>query len=866
MKSKIFFTIVLLINTLSIHAEITTDGTLGHSGALPGPDYLIGADLGSHKGGNLFHSFQDFNLKNHESATFSGPNHVNNIISRVTGGNPSNIDGTIRSTIPNANMYFLNPYGIMFGPHAKLDVPGSFHASTADYLRLGEEGRFDARQPNNSILTVAPIEAFGFMSDSPAALSVEGSKLLTHPKTTISLVGGNLVIKGATLAIPNGQINLASAGSTGEVILVNNGLDTTTVNQFNDITITDNSLVKTSGWGAGDIYIQGGELLLQQSKINANAKKNGEKGEINIQVERLNILGNSQMGKMHQGKIVFDTVISSATISEGDGGDINIKASESFNLTNAAIFANSGELEIQRQEGGTHRPEHLEEVEYAEKPGNAGTISIETAQLTLDNAIIESNAFDSGQGGNIYFTVTGNTALSDSHIAVNAFEGSETGADRVGEISVVTKQLDLTNTIFSSSTFGSGTGGNIILKVNGSITLDHSAIFVDAHTSKSPPPPPDELIIKTTARNQSKPEHPIGDAGTILIEAEKVILTNRANISSNTSGTGNGGHITIYASDAITIQNPHNIEKTKNRKLSKDRFGIEAVSLSKEADSGHAGEIWLETQRLSLTNEADINTSSKGGGDAGHIYLTVNDFDMKHKSKIASSNWGKGNAGNIVIDAKNQIRLEHAKMTTEAASGEGGAITLNIGELVYLLNGKITTSVKGGAGNGGNITLEEPNIIAINHGQVKAQAFEGNGGNINISSNRFLASTDSLVSASSKLGISGIIEIDSPDTNMGELLAVLPGNFFDASTKIKKSCNIQQKNTFLVKHLNGSPPSPYDWKSNWLISLQSVDEKFSFHQVTPSLNLKNKNITVGQSDLKMASLTGCRLNLSLIDN
>ena len=85
-------------------AEVTLDGTLGRAGALPGPNYQIGADLGQQHGGNLFHSFQDFNLQSHESATFSGPDKVQNVISRVTGGNPSSIDGTLRSTIPNADM------------------------------------------------------------------------------------------------------------------------------------------------------------------------------------------------------------------------------------------------------------------------------------------------------------------------------------------------------------------------------------------------------------------------------------------------------------------------------------------------------------------------------------------------------------------------------------------------------------------------------------------------------------------------------------------------------------------------------------------------------------------------------------------
>jgi len=145
MKLKLLLTILLLTISLSINAEVTLDGTLGRGGALPGPDYLIGADLGQQHGGNLFHSFKDFNLQSFESATFSGPSNVNNVISRVTGGNPSQIDGLIRSTILNADMYLVNPYGIMFGPNAQLDVQGSFHASTADYLRLGDGGHFDAR-------------------------------------------------------------------------------------------------------------------------------------------------------------------------------------------------------------------------------------------------------------------------------------------------------------------------------------------------------------------------------------------------------------------------------------------------------------------------------------------------------------------------------------------------------------------------------------------------------------------------------------------------------------------------------------------------------------------------------------------------
>jgi filamentous haemagglutinin family N-terminal domain len=129
------------------HAEVITDGSLGAKVELPGKDFQITPELGQQVGNNLFHSFQQFNLSESESATFSGADSVQNIIARVTGGSPSMIDGTLRSTIPNADLYFLNPYGVMFGQHAKLDLQGGFHVSTADYLRLQDGGRFEARTP-----------------------------------------------------------------------------------------------------------------------------------------------------------------------------------------------------------------------------------------------------------------------------------------------------------------------------------------------------------------------------------------------------------------------------------------------------------------------------------------------------------------------------------------------------------------------------------------------------------------------------------------------------------------------------------------------------------------------------------------------
>ena len=172
---------IILLASLALirhsQAEVVLDGTLGPPGALSGPNFFIEPKLGQQMGGNLFHSFARFNLNSSESATFTGPASIHNVISRVTGGQASTIDGLLRSQIPNADMYFLNPAGVMFGPNAQIDVPASLYISSADSLKLGDSGRFEASAPDNSLLTVAPPSAFGFLNSTPARITVEGSQL-----------------------------------------------------------------------------------------------------------------------------------------------------------------------------------------------------------------------------------------------------------------------------------------------------------------------------------------------------------------------------------------------------------------------------------------------------------------------------------------------------------------------------------------------------------------------------------------------------------------------------------------------------------------------------------------------------------------
>src|SRR3954470_21645683 len=211
--------LVALLAAGPIQAQIVTDGSVGPKVSLRGGQIEIGANLGSRRGDNLFHSFEKFGIATGQSATFTGPGTIKNVISRVTGGEVSNIDGTLASKVGQADLYFLNPAGVMFGPNATLDVPGSFHVSTAHELRFADGVRFSALDKAGSGLTVAPPEAFGFLDRPPGRISVDQGRLQLRPGKTLSLVGGDIAIAGGasgSLSAPGGTVTLTSLTGAGQ--------------------------------------------------------------------------------------------------------------------------------------------------------------------------------------------------------------------------------------------------------------------------------------------------------------------------------------------------------------------------------------------------------------------------------------------------------------------------------------------------------------------------------------------------------------------------------------------------------------------------------------------------------------------------
>ena len=125
-------------------AQVTSDGTVNTQVTTDGNSAEITG--GEIRGDNLFHSFQDFSVPTNNEAFFNNANDIANIFSRVTGGNISNIDGLIRAN-GSANLFLVNPSGILFGENASLDIGGSFYGSTADSSRWSGSTCFARRMP-----------------------------------------------------------------------------------------------------------------------------------------------------------------------------------------------------------------------------------------------------------------------------------------------------------------------------------------------------------------------------------------------------------------------------------------------------------------------------------------------------------------------------------------------------------------------------------------------------------------------------------------------------------------------------------------------------------------------------------------------
>lgn len=264
------------------HAQIIPDGTANTLVFSTGNRIGIGG--GNVFGGNLFHSFADFSISNGTEAFFNNTSNIANIFARVTGGNIAELDGLIR-TNGNANLFLINPNGLIWGENSALDLGGSFLGSSTDSLLFANGTKFSATNiqapPLLSILPPIGLE-FG---DSPGAIvnrSVNG--LQVQSTETLALVGGDISFEQGNLSADNGSILLGSVAGNNLVNLNTAeprlSLDFSEVRDFRDISLDNSSLIMSGE--NGEIQIVGRKVELKDSQILANSGST-----VSIQAEQL---------------------------------------------------------------------------------------------------------------------------------------------------------------------------------------------------------------------------------------------------------------------------------------------------------------------------------------------------------------------------------------------------------------------------------------------------------------------------------------------------------------------------------------------------------------------------------------------------
>jgi filamentous hemagglutinin family protein len=706
--------------------HITIDGRFSPAQTLGGPNYSIGANLGKQVGGNLFHSFGQFSLSNTpipESATFTstgstGP--ISNVIGRVTGGSPSSIDGKIQSAITGANLYLINPSGIVFGPNATVNVSGSFHASTADYLKMSDGAKFQATNPDGSTLSAAPPAAFGFLNATPAKIAVNGSTLGPVPGT-LGLVGGPVSVTGSALSAPAGTIHVTSVAATGEVPVDPRNKSALTVSSFGPVGITGGSRLNVSDpanlGSGGSVFIRSGALTIDTSEINADNYGSGSggmlalRGDSQIMLTDANVhaVAVAQSGGPSPGDIVVTTAgslalinnstISSNTVGSGNGGKVTVNA-ETLTIRSGIISANT----------------------FASGAAGEVVVTAGGAIMLSGGGQITSSTAGTGNGGTVQVTAGGLLRLTDPGSGISA-SATSAASGNAGSVIVYAPQITVTSDgQIASSTAGLGTGGIVQVTDHGQLSLSGGG----------------EITASTSGP---------GAAGSVMVDAPQITMTSGAQIASTTSGAGMGGLV------AVGMTTPG--------VLVLDGIGTQITAST--TGQGIGGNVTVSANGLTVENGAQIASSTAGPGTGGIVQVTDHgQLSLSGGGEITASSMGAGDAGSVMVDAP-QITMtsgaQIASITSE--TGNGGRVSvMTPGALVVDGGAEIVTSATGlQSGPGGNVTVSADSLTVSGGAQIASStAGPGEGGavDINVANGVNLSGTGSIgITASAEPGSSG---------------------------------------------------------------------------------------------------------------
>jgi filamentous hemagglutinin family protein len=701
-----------------LSAQVIPDGTLGTTVNTSGTTYNITG--GTLAGQNLFHSFTTFSVPTGNTAYFNNAVNIQNIINRVTGNSVSNIQGTIQAN-GTANLFLINPNGIIFGYYSSLNIGGSFVATTANGLRFGNVGTFglNTTKEQTALLTVNPSAFFYNQMANQGTNSIEhGGLLQVSAGKSILLVGGNpfpnsnstgtVVIDGGYILTEEGNIEIGGLNTNGEIGLniEQNHLSLNVPENLtrNDIDIKNYAWLKVSGDNGGNITINGRNITIENgAELDVFSSTQGKDANIKINASDTATFNNSFASTLNGGNITINgrniiiengAALEAFPPTQGNAGNIEINANDTVTFNNGFAVNYGGNITLNSHNITLENASELDAVTLAQ--GNAGNIKINANDtVTFNNSLAGNMSYPGVVNGNI-FVNTGNLNL-------------------------------INNAKLISSTLGQENAGNIQINANDTIKLDHSFITssVGANTVKN------AGNISITANNTIKLDqsfitssigaNAVGNSGNITINTKSLDLQNNSYLSAgvDTFGQGNAGNIQINANDTIKFNQSS------------------LLSIIKANAVGNAGNVTINTNFLDL-DKSYLTVDNSGKGNAGNVQITANNtikFDNSYINSYVYEN--VGNSGNITINTKS-LDLQNDSYVTTSIRGQGtaGNITINANNTVKLNNSKITSSMIQSTGNGGNITVNTNSLDLANHSYFSVTTFgQGNAGNIQITAN-----------------------------------------------------------------------------------------------------------------------------------
>ena len=732
-----------------VRSNITSDGTLPTPttvtppAALPGPPtFVIGG--GTVRGVNQFHSFGQFSVGTGDAALFTGPASIQNIVSRVTGGVGSQIDGALVSDIAGANLFLMNPAGIMFGPNAQLVVDGAFHATTANYIRFGSDiFHSDPAQGtpfNASNFTVAPPSAFGFTTSNPAAIDVDAF-LLGKFGGKMSFVGGPVSVgapdgsAGGFIFVPGGRVNLSSVASPGEATFDGTGFDTSGLAQLGNIRIQGGSVID-----GREVFIRAGQLVISDSVILPAASTlpslasfipgapAPDGGEVNIDVRgAVTITGTAaeSFTNAPPGILAFSGLVDPAAGPvpvPGKVPDITIKAG-SVSL--------SGFASVQTNRFG---------------PGAPPRVAINANSLTVENgAGIALFNLVEGPGGQLDVTAP-QVRLSGGGVAGGAV--GVTGLLAQGLFHPLYKSggsLDPALTLADSGTITVNAAQSLTMEGGAQITTDSRNFGRSANITINA----GDMRLTDRGGVIAAQSSFAGDSGNVTINATgQIAIDNGFVISANTFGSGDSGNVTVSAGKGITISGTASgiASQTGSPAQSDLDAFAQLMFLDPTATfASLAAGVGLDPTTATVVDVLGplagfglVPPLKTTPGNAGTISVRAPSVIVSGQDSAIDSGtaWGIKTADGTVYGNAGAVQVSGTTVTVK----DGGEIRSRSG-ILNLVTGKLDV----GSGNAGKVTVEASDTLTVSgaNSAISTSTFgDGKGGDLLLSAGNRVAVLD----------------------------------------------------------------------------------------------------------------------------